>query len=149
MSPIPPETMRLWTGQFIKIQDRRMPDGGVVSLCVDITELMRMWSAIEELPDGFVIYDAEDRLLMCNAPYRNLYSDSAPAIIPGASFEDILRYGLSQGQYAEALGREEDWLEERLSAHRRAEQEMEQQLGDGRWLRIYERALSDGGRSSS
>ncbi|MCA1285335.1 hybrid sensor histidine kinase/response regulator [Salipiger bermudensis] len=146
MSPIPPETIRLWTGQFIKIQDRRMPDGGVVSLCVDITELMRMWSAIEELPDGFVIYDAEDRLLMCNAPYRNLYSDSAPAIIPGASFEDILRYGLSQGQYAEALGREEDWLEERLSAHRRAEQEMEQQLGDGRWLRIYERALSDGGR---
>ena len=68
MSPIPPETMRLWTGQFIKIQDRRMPDGGVVSLCVDITELMRMWSAIEELPDGFVIYDADDRLLMCNEP---------------------------------------------------------------------------------
>jgi len=146
MSPIPPETMRLWTGQFIKIQDRRMPDGGVVSLCVDITELMRMWSAIEELPDGFVIYDADDRLLMCNEPYRRLYSDSAPAITRGASFEDILRYGLSHGQYADALGREEDWLEERLSAHRSAEQEMEQQLGDGRWLRIYERALSDGGR---
>lgn len=50
MTPIPPETIRLWTGQFIKIQERRMPDGGVVSLCVDITELMRMWSAIEELP---------------------------------------------------------------------------------------------------
>ncbi|WP_417742961.1 response regulator [Salipiger sp.] len=146
MDPIPPEIIRLWTGQFFKIQDRRMPDGGVVSLCVDITELMRMWSAIEELPDGFVIYDAEDRLLMCNEPYRTLYSDSAPAIIPGASFEDILRYGLSQGQYAEAVGREEAWLEERLAAHRSAEQEMEQQLGDGRWLRIYERALSDGGR---
>ncbi|MBY6003327.1 response regulator [Salipiger bermudensis] len=146
LDPIPPETIRLWTGQFIKIQDRRMPDGGVVSLCVNITELMRMWQAIEELPDGFVIYDSEDRLLMCNEPYRRLYSKSARAITPGASFEDILRYGLSQGQYAEAEGREEAWLEERLAAHRSAEQEMEQQLGDGRWLRIYERALSDGGR---
>ncbi|WP_188790139.1 hybrid sensor histidine kinase/response regulator [Salipiger pallidus] len=143
---IEPVTMRLWTGQFIKVQDRRMPDGGIVSLSVDITELMRMWSAIEELPDGFVIYDADDRLFMCNEPYRALYSASAPAIVPGNSFEDILRYGLENGQYAAAVGREDDWLEERLTAHRRAQNELEQQLDDGRWLRIYERPLSDGGR---
>lgn len=146
MDPIPSETLRLWTGQFIKMQDRHLPDGGVVSLCVDITELMRMWSALEELPDGFVIYDAEDRMLMCNEPYRAIYEASAPAIVPGASFEDILRYGLERGQYAAAVGREDDWLEERLSAHRHASHEMEQQLGDGRWLRIYERPLRDGGR---
>ncbi|MCR8548285.1 response regulator [Salipiger sp. P9] len=144
--PIPSETIRLWSGQFIKIQDRHMPDGGIVSLCFNITELMRMWSAIEELPDGFVIYDAEDRLLMCNEPYRRIYETSAPAMVPGASFEDILRYGLEQGQYPEAVGREEDWLEIRLAAHRDAVQELEQQLDDGRWLRIYERPLSDGGR---
>ncbi|APZ53192.1 hybrid sensor histidine kinase/response regulator [Salipiger abyssi] len=144
--PIPSETIRLWSGQFIKIQERHMPDGGIVSLGVDITELMRMWSAIEELPDGFVIYDPEDRLLMCNDPYRRIYDKSAPAIQPGASFEDILRYGLDHGQYAEAVGREEEWIEERLAAHRDAVQELEQQLADGRWLRIYERPLSDGGR---
>ncbi|CUH79833.1 response regulator [Tropicibacter naphthalenivorans] len=146
VTPIPVETLRLWNGQFIKVQDRRLPDGGIVSLCVNMTEIMRLWSAMQELPDGFVIYDAEDRLLMCNQPYREMYKASAPAIVPGATFEEILRYGLECGQYAEAAGREEEWLEERLDMHRRAETEMEQQLDDGRWLRIYERETSDGGR---
>lgn len=144
--PIRPHTVRLWNGRFLKMQDRKLPDGGVVSLCVDITGLMRMWSAVEELPDGFVIYDAEDRLLMCNDPYRDIYSTSAEAMVPGTAYEEILRYGLARGQYIEALGREEDWLEERLAQRRGPEAELEQQLDDGRWIRIYERQTSDGGR---
>ncbi|WP_418592754.1 response regulator [Ponticoccus sp. (in: a-proteobacteria)] len=144
--PIPTETLRLWNGRFVKLRDRRRPDGGIVKLSVDITELMRMWSAVEELPDGFVIYDSEDRLMMCNAPYRDCYRASAPAIVPGATFEEILRYGLERGQYAEAVGREEAWLEERMTRHRQGGQEHEQLLDDGRWLRIYERETRDGGR---
>lgn len=144
--PIPNETLRLWNGRFVKIRDRRLPDGGVVSLGIDITQLMRMWSAVEELPDGFVIYDSEERLLMCNAPYRDYFKASAPAMQPGASFEDILRYGLEHGQYKDAAGREEEWLEERLNNHRRETAEFEQQLDDGRWLRIYDRETRDGGR---
>ncbi|MBV2359244.1 response regulator [Thalassococcus sp. CAU 1522] len=143
---IPTETIRLWNGQFVKLRDRRTPDGGIVSLGIDITELMRMWSAVAELPDGFVIYDADDRLLMCNQPYRDIYKASAPAMIPGTSFEDILRYGLERGQYTDALGREEEWLEERLAAHRGGQAELEQQLEDGRWVRVYESETRDGGR---
>jgi signal transduction histidine kinase/CheY-like chemotaxis protein len=144
--PIPNEILRLWNGRFVKVQDRRTPEGGVVTLGVDITGLMRMWSAVEELPDGFVIYDAEDRLLMCNDPYREIYAESADAMVPGRSFEDILRHGLERGQYADAIGREEEWLEERLELHRTASIEHEQELGDGRWLRVYERETRDGGR---
>ncbi|MBS0123433.1 PAS-domain containing protein [Thetidibacter halocola] len=144
--PIPPETLRLWNGRFIKIQDRRRPNGGFVTLAVDITELMRMWSAIEELPDGFVIFDPDDRLLMCNQQYRDLYRLSAEAIQTGATFEQILRYGLAHGQYLDAKGHEEEWLESRLEQHRIATQELEQQLDDGRWLRVYERETRDGGR---
>ncbi len=144
--PIPPVTLRLWNGQFVKIQDRRTPDGGLVSLCVNITELMRMWSAVEELPDGFVIYDGEDRLLMCNQPYRDIYAKSAAAMTPGTPFEDILRHGIANGQYPDAIGQEEAWLEERLLRHRHAGTELEQKLDDGRWIRVYERETSDGGR---
>lgn len=146
MDPIPNETLRLWNNRFVKLSDRRLPDGGVVSLGLDITGLMRMWSAVEEMPDGFVMYDAEDRLLMCNQQYKDIYAASAPAMRRGTSFEDILRYGLERNQYAEARGREEEWLEERLSAHRLSETELEQQLDDGRWLRVYERKTRDGGR---
>ena len=145
--PIPNETLRLWDNRFIKLRDRRLPDGGIVSLGVDITDLMRMWSAVEEMPDGFVMYDADDRLLMCNGQYRDIYKVSAPVMKRGNTFEEILRYGLKHGQYTEAIGREEEWLEKRLMVHRnRNESEIEQQLSDGRWLRVYERQTSDGGR---
>ena len=146
MDPIPNETLRLWNNRFVKVSDRRLPDGGIVSLGTDITGLMRMWSAVEEMPDGFVMYDADDRLLMCNQQYKDIYAASAPAMQRGTSFEDILRYGLERGQYSEAKGREEEWLEERLASHRLSETELEQQLADGRWLRVYEKKTRDGGR---
>lgn len=144
--PIPDETLRLYNGRFIKLSDRRRPNGGFVSLGVDITELMRMWSAVDQLPDGFVLYDDEDRLVMCNRRYREIYAASAPAIVPGTPFEDILRYGLAHGQYAQAQGREEAWLQERLENHRKASFEIEQPLEDGTWLRVFERETRDGGR---
>jgi PAS domain S-box-containing protein len=106
----------------------------------------RLFAAVESLPDGFVLYDAEDRMVLCNRRYRELYAESAPAIVPGARFEDILRHGLVRGQYADAVGREEDWLAERLALHRRPESVLEQRLCDGRRLRIYERATPEGGR---
>ncbi|REC57860.1 response regulator [Rhodosalinus sediminis] len=146
MAEIPPEVIRFWNGQFVKLMDRRTPDGGLVTLAVNNTELMRMWSAVEELPDGFVVYDSDDRLVTCNARYRELYAETAPAMVPGATFEELLRYGLARGQYAEAIGREEEWLAERLEKHRAAEVAIEQQLGDGRWLRIFEKETRDGGR---
>lgn len=141
-----PQTLKLWDGRFIKMQNRRTGDGAVVSLVADITEMMRMWSAVQELPDGFVLYDADDRMVMCNERYRSFYAKSAAAMVPGAAFEDILRYGLKNRQYLEAIGREEDWLAERLALHRKAETVVEQPLEDGRWLRIFEKRVTDGSR---
>ncbi|MCO6177018.1 PAS-domain containing protein [Ciceribacter sp. RN22] len=103
-------------------------------------------AALGVLQDGFVLFDADDRLVICNDRYREIYARSAPAIVPGASFESILRYGLAQGQYAEAAGREEEWLAARLARHRQPYSEIERQLTDGRWLRIFEKATPDGGR---
>jgi len=50
-----------------------------------------------------------------------------------------------RGQYAEALGREEAWITERVAQHRSANSIITQKLGDGRWLRIAERRTPDGG----
>ncbi|WP_375257004.1 PAS-domain containing protein [Citreimonas sp.] len=144
--PIPDVTLRLWDGRFVQVSDRRRPEGGIVTLGVDITALMRMWSAVEELPDGFVMFDAEDRLVMCNQRYRELYPASAPAMQPGTPFEEIIRFGLEHGQYADAVGREEEWLEERMNTHRHDLKTIEQRLDDDRWIRVYERATREGGR---
>ena len=143
---VEPETLKLWDGRFVKVQNRRTADDCVVSLVVDMTDVMRMWSAVQELPDGFVLYDADDKLVMCNEKYRSFYAKSAAAMVPGARFEDILRYGLRNQQYLDAIGREEDWLAERMEAHSAAEISIEQALEDGRWLRVFEREIKDGSR---
>src|SRR4051812_5428209 len=50
-------------------------------------------SAIDSMSDGFVMFDAEDRLVVCNQRYKDLYALSAPFIVPGATFEQIMREG--------------------------------------------------------
>ena len=106
----------------------------------------RMAVAINALSDGFVLYDAEDRLVICNETYRTIYSDSAASMTPGTRFEDILRFGLRNGQYADAIGREDEWLRDRMRQHIAMIGPIEQKLANGRWLRIVERSTPDGGR---
>ena len=118
---------------------------GAENGCADIV-LEQLRAAVETLPDGFVLYDRDDRLVICNSKYKEIYTASAPAMIPGARFEDILRYGLRHGQYADGVGREEEWLAERMRLHDQAAESLEQHLADGRWLRILERHTPDGGR---
>ncbi|MCX7300635.1 MAG: PAS domain S-box protein [Rhodobacterales bacterium] len=151
----------------VDIQPLHDPDGalrGFMAIQTDITErrlqeeILRLTSreaiearqtlvsAVTTLQDAFALYDADDRLVICNERYRSIYPLSAPAIMPGATFESIVRYGLLHGEFAEALGREDDWLAERMAQHRKSESELEQQLADGRWLRIIEKATPDGGR---
>ena len=144
--PIEPVTVQLTNGTWQRVVNRRARDGDMVSLVVDITEQMRIWAAIEAIPDGFVLFDREDRLLTCNQRYRDIYAVSAPAMQPGARFEDILRYGLAHGQHADAVGREEAWLSERLHQHRNPGEVQEQLLGDGRWIRSQDHPTPDGGR---
>lgn len=138
--------IRTWDGQYIKMIDRRTPDGDVVSLNLNMTEMMRMWAAVEAVPDGFVLFDPDDKLLMCNERYRQIYGASAEAIEPGVSFEALLRFGLKNNQFDIAAENHEDWLAERLTTHQKADQVVEQRLADGRWLRILEKETPDGGR---
>ena len=101
-------------------------------------------TAIETIGEAFVIYDAQDRLVYCNQQYRDLYSTSAPILEPGRSFEEIIRYGVAHGQYRAAIGREEEWIAERLESHRLSNREWTQQIDSGRWLKIRERHTQSG-----
>ena len=105
----------------------------------------RLEEAIEGLPDGFCYYDSDDRLVMCNTKYREIYADSAGSIQIGRTFEEIIRHGVENGQYPEAAGREEEWVQERLTKHLSGEGTVEQLLPGGRWLRIVERRTVTGG----
>ncbi len=40
-TPVPPRTVKLWNGGYVKLVDKRAPDGDMVSLMLDITETIR------------------------------------------------------------------------------------------------------------
>jgi diguanylate cyclase (GGDEF)-like protein/PAS domain S-box-containing protein len=97
------------------------------------------------MADGLVLFDVEDRHVLWNDRYAELYGEARDAVISGARFEDTLRAGLAKGQYIRAKGREEEWLAERLAAHRLPENSLELELPGDRWIRIDERRTEDGG----
>lgn len=132
---------------FIRdISDQRRAETAMAAARQDAENAQeRLRTAIEAIEDGFVLYDADDRFVLCNEPYRTMYSRSADLLIRGTRFEDLIREGIKRGQYADAVGCESQWIERRLAAHRAANSAIEQQLPDGRWLRIAERRTPDGG----
>ncbi len=104
-------------------------------------------AALSAIPEGFAIYDEEDRLRVFNQGYLDVYPDSVDAMKIGTRFEDILKYGLEQGQYEEAGFTEESraaWLKERLKNHFNPTAPLVQHLKDGRYIRVDERVLDDG-----
>ncbi len=101
-------------------------------------------SAIEASGAAFVVYNPDDRMVLCNEQFRQIYARSAPAIVPGLTFEEMVRYGVERGQYPEAAGREEAWIAALLDAHRRGDASLVQKLDDGRWLQIRERRTPTG-----
>ncbi len=143
---IEPLTLQFHDGHWLRMVDRRAQGGDVVSLAVDITDQMRIWAAIEAIPDGFVLYDREERLVTCNQRYRDIYQNSAPFIDAGVKFEDLLRYGIAAGEHPTAIGREENWVSERLHRFRNPGAIAEDQLADGRWIRTQDHPTPDGGR---
>jgi PAS domain S-box-containing protein len=100
--------------------------------------------SIDAIGEAFVLYDPQDRLLWCNEKFRQLYATSADLIVPGATFESIIRGGAERGQYKDAVGRVDDWVQERIRVHRSGSLAMVQRLDDGRWLRVIEQHMSDG-----
>lgn len=104
-------------------------------------------AALSAIPEGFAIYDKEDRLQVFNQGYLEVYPSSKDAIKIGVKFEDILRFGLERGQYEEAGFTEESraaWLKERLKMHNNPSAPIIQHLKDGRYIRVDERVMDDG-----
>lgn len=106
----------------------------------------RLAEAIESISEGFVCYDGEDRLVICNSCYRDLlYPGLEIDLSVGSTFESIIRRAAEQGHVKDAEGRVEEWISERMQHHKNPGEPHVQQRGDGRWLMVSERRTEDGG----
>jgi diguanylate cyclase (GGDEF)-like protein/PAS domain S-box-containing protein len=105
----------------------------------------RLREAIDILPQGIVFLDAEGRYILWNKKYAEIYSRSSDLFEPGARLQDTIRIGVARGDYPEAIGREEEWITDRVTKLFQPGARHEQVLADGRVILIEERLTSDGG----
>ena len=105
----------------------------------------RLREAIDILPQGIVFLDADGRYILWNKKYSEIYSRSSDLFKPGARLQDTIRVGVARGDYPEAIGREEEWVAERLARLYQPGERHEQLLADGRCILIEERLTEDGG----
>ena len=118
----------------------------LIGIAVDVTEQknlvertmaadLRLHDAIETIPEAFVLWDAENRLVLCNSNFQELHQLPDQAVVAGTSYETIV-----------ATGRKP--LIRTTVAHDsepRGARTFEAQLEDGRWMHISERRTKDGG----
>lgn len=106
----------------------------------------RLFTAIDSLPDGFVWFDSEGRLVLCNERYRSFFPKAREALLPGVPLVDFSRKALEHGEFPDAIGNEEAWLARRLALTTLPEHSTEFRLADGRIMRAYGHQTPDGGR---
>jgi two-component system cell cycle sensor histidine kinase PleC len=119
----------------------------LIGIAVDITEQkslaektveadLRLRDAIETIPEAFVLWDADDRLVLCNSHFQRLHKLPDSAVTPGTSYETIIEVG-SMPEVRTRLAE--------TSAHSPGARTFEAQLDGGSWLHISERRTKDGG----
>jgi adenylate cyclase len=101
-------------------------------------------AAIATISEGFVLYDAEDRIVLFNDQFRAIYPGLADMIKPGTTFNEVLNAVISRSLVD--LGRQspEEWLAERRARHEHSGGFAEYRYG-GRFVRISERRIQGGG----
>ncbi|MCP1337776.1 PAS-domain containing protein [Futiania mangrovi] len=123
----------------------------------DVTELrqreaevkaasIRFEEAIEAVSTGFALWDADDRLIVCNSRYRLYFEQLSDIAAPGIRFADLMAVALARGIFP---GHENDpagFLQETFARRARADGlPREQRLVGGLWLQVTDHRTADGG----
>jgi len=100
-------------------------------------------SAIESLDTGFIMYDAEDRVLICNGRFRTYYKAVEDLLLPGTTYEELLRAYYQRVERFRTNEDEDTWVEATLADRRAGKNEGEREIGD-RWLRVEDTRTPEG-----
>ena len=161
LNPGTPHDILMSDGRWVRVHERRTDDGGIVGIRSDITELkqreaellhvsdelrrtnMQFDMALNNMIQGLCMFDADQRLLVCNRRYLEMYGFSADIVKPGIRLPEIMEYSVSLGNYTK-----ED--AERAKAerpdHARSKERgtLKQYLRDGRVIAVMNEPMPDG-----
>jgi len=139
-------------GSTLMVQEHRLADGGTLTVVTDITEMKRaerahdlLAAAVEGVSDAIYLFDADDRLVLCNEAGRRFNPGIEDKLVPGITFEETMRARVAAGLIPDAQGREEEWIRERLVRHKTPGEPFELPRQDGRTYLVHEHHLAQGG----
>ncbi len=149
-------------GRWIRVRERRTDDGGIVGTRSDITELKRREAEILRVTDelakkkvlfetalnnmiqGLCMFDAEQRLIVCNRRYLEMYGFSAEVVKPGIKLDEIMAYSVSLGNYTGSDATRAK-AERPDHAKLRTRATLKQYLRDGRVIAVMHEPMPGGG----
>jgi two-component system cell cycle sensor histidine kinase PleC len=117
----------------------------LVGIAVDISEQKRLAEhsaaadrrlrdAVETISAAFVLWDEQNRLVLCNSKFQRLHGLADACVAAGTPYAQVMAHSLPVVEESETF-RDTDG-EGRI---------YEARLADGRWLQINERRTKDGG----
>lgn len=149
-------------GRWVRVQERRTHDGGIVGTRTDITELkqreaqilnvtnelrrknMLFDSALNNMIQGLCMFDADQTLIVTNRRYLEMYGFSADVVKPGIKLHEIMEYSVSLGNYSK-----EDAEKAKAARpdHAKLRQRaiLKQFLRDGRVIAVMHEPMPTGG----
>lgn len=143
-------------GRWVHMRDRETSAGGTVSVHRDITarknneRVLReardqaaeaealLKDAIDNIADGFVLYDADDRVVNCNRKFMDIYRYSDVDIGRQPSWMELEAKDTERGVIA--------WeSESEVPRGQRRWDDFERRMTDGRWIEVRQRRTTSGG----
>ncbi len=148
---------------WLRIMKFRVPSGAVAGMAIDINELkdmeatlaaareqaqaerQRLQDAIDNLDDGFVLYDQQDRLVTFNEAYKKLLGPMGHDLREGSTYEELALKLAYSGIVPDVEGKEQQFVED-LTNKRHSEMGLEKTFlsHEGQWIRQRDKKTPSG-----
>jgi diguanylate cyclase (GGDEF)-like protein/PAS domain S-box-containing protein len=160
---------QLLDGRWVALRQRKLANGGLVAIRTDITKMKKMMTdletksaeaismaaalrdvrdvhedAMDNITDGFALWDQNGRLVNCNAVTKNIFASLGDIFHPGLKYSDFIFRALEVGLLSRKHSVDQNELHWRAERHLSASGSFEEQYSDGRWVRVTQTKASQG-----
>jgi methyl-accepting chemotaxis protein len=107
------------------------------------TDNLRMRVAINNMSQGLCMFDGNERLVVCNLRYMDMYKLSSDVVKPGCTLQSLLEYRIKNGSFArDPIEYRRDLLAAMAAGNTTS---TEVKSADGRAITVINRPMPDGG----
>ena len=103
-----------------------------------------IYTATALLNNGFILFDVDGRMMMCNDRYRQFYAEIEDKLEPGVTFAELARAYADTMRF-DTVDAKNKWIEKRIDQYRNPLAAFDQKLKNGTWVRIIDQKLPGGG----